>query len=60
MVKQRRQLCNLVLRDYGKFFEQRLSYALIPVLGSYVEVFKLYDAPEFALNLDGFRIITYV
>ena len=41
MVMQRRQHCNLVLRDYGKFFEQRLPYALIPVLGSYVEVFKL-------------------
>jgi hypothetical protein len=38
---KRCQLCNLVLRNYGKFFEQRLPYALIPVLGSYVEVFKL-------------------
>lgn len=35
------QLCNLVLRNYGKFLEQRLPYALIPVLGYYVEVFKL-------------------
>jgi hypothetical protein len=36
------------LRNYGKFFEQRLSYTLIPLLGSYVDVFNLRNiTPEF-------------
>lgn len=40
-VKQRCRRYDLFLRNDGKLFEQCLSYAFVPVLRFYVEVFKL-------------------